>query len=98
MLAGRTESLQAAFVIQLERVRNQLQQHPASGRPARFLQSTSGRSAALAMKAQAQAQSLGVPQLREWVMAPYLVLYAHSDERVVLLALKHQREMEFSVD
>ena len=41
------------------------------------------------------AAAHGVPHLRELVVKPYVLLYAHGQDRVVLLALKHQRELQF---
>lgn len=70
---------------------------PASGRPARFL---SGRSLQARMRADrvlALAARVGLPQLREFIVDRYVVLYAHSATEVVLLALKHQRQLTYSV-
>lgn len=71
---------------------------PASGRPARFLaaKSAQGRleaDALLALGAQA-----GLPALREYVVGQHIVLYAHADAAVVLLALKHQRQLVYSAE
>jgi hypothetical protein len=38
-----------------------------------------------------------VPGLRELVVKPYILLCAHSADRVVLLALKHERQLVFRV-
>lgn len=75
-----------------------LSRSPASGRPARFLaaKSAQGRleaDALLALGAQA-----GLPALREYVVGQHIVLYAHSDAEVVLLALKHQRQLVYSAE
>jgi uncharacterized heparinase superfamily protein len=75
-----------------------LQWSPASGRPARFL---SAKSAQAKMKAHAVkqlAEKAGLPALREYVVGQHIVLYAHSDADVVLLALKHQRQLVYSAD
>jgi hypothetical protein len=42
------------------------------------------------------ASQLGLPFLREYVVAQHLVLYAHSDTEVILLALKQQRQLAYS--
>lgn len=68
---------------------------PASGRPARFL---SARSAQAKMKAEALwqlAEQAGLPHLREYVVGRHIVLYAHSETDVVLLAVKHQRQLVY---
>ena len=36
------------------------------------------------------------PYLREYVLAQHLVLYAHSDSEVVLLALKGHRQLAYT--
>jgi hypothetical protein len=45
----------------------------------------------------ALAAAQGVPELRELILRPYVLLYAHSASRVVLLALKHERQLEFQL-
>jgi hypothetical protein len=42
------------------------------------------------------AKSAGLPHLREFVIASHVVLYAHSDTEVVLLALKHHRQLTYT--
>jgi hypothetical protein len=37
-----------------------------------------------------------LPHLREFVIASHVVLYAHSDTEVVLLALKHHRQLTYT--
>ena len=68
---------------------------PASGHPARFF---SGRSAQARLRAQTVQQlatQAGLPNLREYLVSRHIVLYAHSDVDVVLLALKHQRQLTY---
>ena len=66
-------------------------------RPARFLAAHSAQGQALAVRATALAAALGVPALRELVVKRYLLPYAHSKDRVVLLALKHERQLVFQI-
>jgi len=69
---------------------------PASGRPARFL---SPRSAQAKLKTDAVirlAEQARLPHLREYVVGQHIVLYAHAENSVVLLALKHQRQLVYS--
>ena len=71
---------------------------PASGRPARFL---TGRSAQARLRAEAVKQlaaQAGLPNLREYILGQHIVLYAHSATDVVLLALKHQRQLSYSTE
>jgi hypothetical protein len=68
---------------------------PASGHPARFL---TGRSAQARLRAQAVQQlaaQAGLPTLREYIVNRHIILYAHSEVEVVLLALKHQRQLTY---
>jgi ParE toxin of type II toxin-antitoxin system, parDE len=68
---------------------------PASGRPARFLRPGTAQASLRLAAVQQLAQSAGLPHLREYVIGPYVVLYAHSDTEVVLLALKHHRQLTY---
>jgi hypothetical protein len=90
---ARYEALRA----QLTQAREHLRWNTASGRPARFLQARSMQGHALAARAQALAAAQGVPELRELILRPYVLLYAHNASRVVLLALKHERQLEFQL-
>lgn len=69
----------------------------AAGRPARFLDARSAQGHSLAARAVALAAEHGVPALRELVPKPYVVLYAHGNDRVVLLGLKHERQLLFQL-
>ena len=68
---------------------------PASGRPARFLRPNSAQASLRLAAVQRLAQSAGLPHLREYVMGSFVVLYAHSDTEVVLLSLKHHRQLTY---
>jgi len=68
---------------------------PGSGRPARFL---TGRSAQARLRVEAVQQlaaQAALPDLRENVVGQHIALYAHSEAEVVLLALKHQRQLTY---
>ncbi len=68
---------------------------PASGHPARFF---TGRSAQARLRVQAVQQlaaQAGLPYLREYIVSRHIVLYAHSEAEVALLALKHQRQLTY---
>lgn len=69
---------------------------PASGRPARFLTAKSAQARLKTAAIEALAAQAGLPHLREFIVGQHIVLYAHSETEVVLLALKHQRELVFS--
>jgi hypothetical protein len=95
--AATAEARHAALLAQLKEARDLLRWNPASGRPARFLSARSGQARSIAARAMALAAAHGVPELRELVVKPYVLLYAHSADRVVLLALKHERQLVFQM-
>lgn len=68
---------------------------PASGRPARFLRPNSAQASLRLAAVQQLAQSAGLPHLREYVIGSHVVLYVHSDTEVVLLSLKHHRQLNY---
>ena len=70
---------------------------PAGGRPARFLGGRSVQARIRARKVEALAHEVGLPHLREYVLKQHVVLYAHSSDRVVLLALRHHRQLSYMV-
>lgn len=69
---------------------------PACGRPARFLNGHSAQARLRTASVLQLAQQVGRPLLREYVVAQHIVLYAHSDSEIVLLAMKHQRQLAYS--
>lgn len=72
---------------------------PASGRPARFLSAKSAQATLKTNAVQQLAEQAGLPSLREYVVGQqFIVLYAHSEAEVVLLAIKHQRQLMYSAD
>ncbi len=72
---------------------------PASGRPARFLSAKSAQATLKANAVQQLAEQAGLPSLREYVVGQqFIILYAHSDTDVVLLALKHQRQLMYPAE
>jgi hypothetical protein len=85
------------LLARLREAREHLRWNPAAGRPARFLAAHSAQGQALAASAKALAARHGVSELRELVVKPYVLLYAHGKDRVVLLALKHERELVFQL-
>jgi hypothetical protein len=82
---------------ELREMRAMLSWSPACGRSARFLNAHSAQARFRAESILELAKQVGLPSLREYVVAKHIVLYAHSDSEVVLLALKHQRQLAYSV-
>ena len=87
----------ASLLIQLKQARERLRWNPAAGRPARFLNAHSAEGKNLAARAIALAAAHHVPELRELIVKPYVLLYAHGTDHVVLLALKHERELIYQL-
>jgi hypothetical protein len=87
----RFKKLQADVV----RARALLSFAPTSGRPARFFDARSDWGRFQAEQARQLAQALGTPELRELVLARHVLLYAHSERDVVLLSMRHERQLVY---
>jgi hypothetical protein len=66
---------------------------PGCGHPARFFSGRSAQAQLRAKTVQQLAAQAGLPHLREYPVNQHIVLYAHSENEVLLLALKHQRQL-----
>ena len=84
----------------LDTVIPNLDRFPGMGRP--FLSRTVGSvettNALIALRAKLAAVMLEPDGLREYIMDNYVVLYAHIDASVQLLAIKHQRQLSFDFE
>ena len=69
---------------------------PAGSRPARFIDTKSAQARLKTEAVMQLAEQAGLPSLREYVVGQHIVLYAHSATDVVLLAIKHQRQLIYS--
>ena len=90
---ARFQKLQA----ELAEARRMLAFLPTSGRTARFLDAREPRGRFQAERAKQLATALGMPELRELVVGRYVLLYAHSECEVVLLSLRHERQLQFGL-
>lgn len=88
---ARFKKLQAELI----KSRSLLSFAPTSGRPARFLEARTGWGQFQARQATQLARALGTPELRELVLARHVVLYAHSEREVLLLSLRHERQLGY---
>ena len=79
----------------LREMKTMLAWSPASGRSARFLKPNSAQASLRLAAVQQLAQSANLPHLREFVIGSHVVLYAHSDTEVVLLSIKHHRQLTY---
>jgi len=91
--AARFKKLQDELV----KARNLLSFAPTSGRPARLLDAKTGWGQYQAQQALQLARALGMPELRELVLARHVVLYAHSERDVLLLSLRHERQLGYGL-
>lgn len=66
-----------------------------SGRPARFLAAKSAQARLRSQTVVRLAEEASLPALREFIVGQHVVLYAHSDAELVLLAVKHQRQLVY---
>jgi hypothetical protein len=80
---------------ELREMKTMLAWSPASGRPARFLKPNSAQASLRRAAVQQLARSANLPDLREFVIGSHVVLYAHSDTEVVLLSIKHHRQLTY---
>jgi hypothetical protein len=88
---ARFKKLQSELV----KARGLLSFSPTSGRPARFLDAKTGWGRFQAQQAVQLARSLGMPELRELVLIRHILLYAHSERDVLLIALRHERQLGY---
>lgn len=71
---------------------------PSSGRTACFFKIKSAQARLKAEAVIQLAELAGLSDLREYIVGQHIVLYAHSDNSVVLLALKNQRQLIYSAE
>lgn len=95
---GTADARLAKLKTELREMINILAWAPASGRPARFLAAKSAQARLKIDSAKQLAHQAGLPQLREYVAGQHIVLYAHGEKEVVLLAIKHQRQLIYVAD
>ena len=81
---------------ELREMKRILSWSPTAGRPARFLKGQSAQAQLRTAAVLPLAIQARLPFLREYVVAQHVVLYAHSDSEVMLLALKHHRQLAYS--
>jgi hypothetical protein len=69
--------------------------HPRIGRPAGVLDAGSIEGRSRLERVLRLSVEAGVPELREYVLRAHPVLYAHSDSRVLMLSIRHYRELGY---
>jgi plasmid stabilization system protein ParE len=92
--ARRSDKLESEIVELIER----LGQYPKIGRRADFYSVTSEASQAWLEQVGQLAAQAGLQEFRECVLSSFLVLYACSEMRVMLLSIRHEREAKYGPD
>jgi plasmid stabilization system protein ParE len=90
--AGRMEDLMS----EIYRFGDLVAIHPKIGRPAGVLAANSVEGQSRLERVLRLASEANLPELREYIMRSHLILYAHSDTRVLLLSIRHQRELGYA--
>jgi plasmid stabilization system protein ParE len=80
---------------QLLRFVDLVKQHPKIGRPANALAASSVEGQRRLHRVLRLAADAGLPTLREYVLRAHIVLYAHSDSHVLMLSIRHRRELGY---
>lgn len=90
----RFERFQTELFAFIERIRA----YPRIGRPFNLaLYDESNESLRDLNRVVAALVAAGMTEAREYVLHEYVLLYAHSDVRAVLISVKHQRELGYDV-
>jgi hypothetical protein len=92
--ARRSDQLEGEIVELIAR----LEQYPKIGRRADFYAVTSAASQAWLRQVEQLAARARMLEFRESVLSAHLVLYACSDTRVILLSIRHEREVKYGPD
>ncbi|WP_395068172.1 type II toxin-antitoxin system RelE/ParE family toxin [Paraburkholderia silvatlantica] len=81
---------------QIFRFRDLVMIHPQLGRPAEFLAAQTIEGQTRLDKLKRLAIEADVPDFREYVLRSHVILYAHSETRVIVLSIRHQRELGYA--
>jgi plasmid stabilization system protein ParE len=92
--ARRSDKLESEIFELIER----LGQYPKIGRLADFYSVTSEASQAWLHQVGQLAVQAGLQEFRECVLSSFLVLYACSETRVMLLSIRHERAAKYGRD
>jgi len=74
-----------------------LSEHPRIGRPMRTPSHPSRRTKLALNHLAARTRSLRAGELREYLLQDYVVLYAATQDMVHLLAIKHQKQLLYTL-
>jgi hypothetical protein len=93
--ADSAERRYVKLLSELREMTQILRWSPGSGRPARFFSMRSAQGRLRVQGVMELVRQTGLASLREYILNQYCVLYAHSDQEVVLLAVRHQRQLTY---
>lgn len=96
--ASPADERYSSLLRNLDKARDRLKWNPASGRPARLLNLRSIQGKDAASHAIQLATSLQLPELRELILKPYVLLYAHDQHQVYLISIRHKRQLLIELD
>lgn len=69
--------------------------HPEIGRPVDKLDAQTAEGQRRLRRVLQLALEAGLPHLREYVLRAHVLLYAHSDSHILVLSIRHQRELGY---
>jgi plasmid stabilization system protein ParE len=72
--------------------------HPEIGRPVTALYAKSSEGQRRLLRVLNTVSELRLDGIREYVLHRHTILYAHSKTRLVLLSIRHQRELSYAPD
>jgi hypothetical protein len=79
---------------EIRTVREILAWSPSAGRAPRFLQARSAQGLLRLQHVHQVADQLGL-RLAEMIVPGHVILYGHTDDKVILLAIKSDRQIEY---
>jgi plasmid stabilization system protein ParE len=88
----RVENLQQEIGRSIDLVKK----HPRIGRFADLLAVSDTQARLWLEQVLRLATAAGLTEFREYVLPSHVVLYAHSDSRVLILSIRHQRELGYA--
>jgi plasmid stabilization system protein ParE len=88
----RVEAIQAEILSFIDLVKR----HPRIGRLTGPIDEQFVKSRSQLERIVRKVSVAGLPEAREYVLSNHVILYAHSDSRVLMISIRHQRELGYS--
>jgi hypothetical protein len=93
--ADSAECKYVQLLSELREMTQILRWSPGCCRPARFFGMRSAQGRLRVQAVMELVRQAGLLSLREYILNHYCVLYAHSGQEVVLLSVRHQRQLVY---